>query len=203
MIWGYISCPLPTNFPSTDDSYLNQFMEPNDFLIPSFLDDSNLMILQHPLMTKELVFTTMVVKWFYKSIISSSFISWNSSVRRSFPHPPSFLPPSFHLSFLSFFFILYLSGWICRFFFLHSVYYNPLPSLFNAQLSLTSQCLNCSIAGNSDLFKLASVSFWFIILWSLPYFLPKPGVPDSSCIFLVPTLGSSISPDGPGSFFFF
>ena len=117
-------------------------------------------------------------------------------------HHYSNVPFIFFLTFLSIFFILYLSGWICRFFFLHSVYYNPLPSLFNAQLSLTSQCLNCSIAGNSDLFKLASVSFWFIILWSLPYFLPKPGVPDSSCIFLVPTLGSSISPDGPVSFIF-
>ena len=70
-----------------------------------------------------------------------------------------------------------------------SAWCNPLPSLLNARLSPPSQYLNCSRVGNSGLLQLAPVSFWCIILWSLPYFLPKPAVPGSPCIFLVPKLG--------------
>ena len=115
-LWDCVyTLPTPHKLPPTDDSYLNQFMDPNGFLIPSFLDDSALMTLQHPLMTKELVFfflLQMVVKWCYEPIISSSFISWHSSPRTSFPQTPSlcphFLPPSFLSLFLSFFFLYFI-----------------------------------------------------------------------------------------------
>lgn len=171
-------------------------MEPNGFLTPLILDDSDPMLCQHPLMINEFIFTTVVVHWcFYESIIPSSLISWHSSVRKSFPFPS--LSPSF----LSFFFILYLSGWIHGL--SYSVCHNPLPSVFSAQLSPVSRCSHCSTVGSSGLLKLAPEPFRFIsvLLWSFPYLLPKLDVPSSSCIFPVSALEPSISPNCPGSFY--
>lgn len=63
---------------------------------------------------------------------------------------------------------------------------------------------NCSVVGNSGLFRLVPVSFWpvsvtFTILWSLCIFCQKFNAPGSSCIFPAPALESSISPNYPGS----
>lgn len=99
-----ISCPPPTNhrlgwfLPKS----IFTLLEPNGFLTPFFLDDSDLMIRQHPLMINEFISTMMAVGWWsYKPIIPSSLISWHSSIRKSFPS----LPPC---SFLSFFFLCFI-----------------------------------------------------------------------------------------------
>lgn len=169
-------------------------MELNDFLTPLFLDDSDPMICQHPLMINGFIFTTVVVSWwFYESIIPSSLSSWHSSVRKSFPSPS----PS--PSFLSLFFVfIRVNSWTL----FYSICHNPLPSLFNAQLSPISQYSNCSMVGSSGLFSLAPAPFWCIsiILWSFLYLLPKLDVPGSSCIFPVSALEPSISPNCPGFF---
>lgn len=135
-------CVGPAHFP-TNLSPLTKsiftFTEPNDFLAPPFLGDSDLMIPRHPLMINELMFTTIIHKWgLYKPIFPSSFIKWHF-----FPLGKTF--PSLFLSFLfSLYFIFTrVHSWVL----FHLICYNPLPSLFNAQLSAMSQCPNCSTVG--------------------------------------------------------
>lgn len=148
----------------------------------------------HPLMTKELVF---YYKWLSNDVINPSFplhslvgiLLQGRASLNPLPLPPfpSSLFPFPCPSFLFSLFYIYQGEFVGSFF--YSAWYNPLPSLFNAWLSPPSQYLNCSRVGNSGLLELVPVSFWCIILWSLPYFLPKPAVPGSPCIFLVPKLG--------------
>lgn len=91
-----MSSPSPANYPLWWflPKSIFTLMEPNGFLTPLFLDDSDSMTCQHPRLINEFIFTTVVVpRCCYESIIPSSLISWHSSVRKSFPSSssPSFL----------------------------------------------------------------------------------------------------------------
>lgn len=206
-LWDCVyTLPTPYKPPPTDDSYLNQFMDPNGFLIPSFLDDSALMTLQHPLMTKDLVF--FYYRWLSNDVINPSFplhslvgilLQGRASLKPPPSAPISFLPLPFPLSFLPFLFYIYQGEFVGSFF--NSAWYNPLPSLFNA---------DCPLQVNTWIVpQLATVISWSWLL--CPFDVSFFGHFLIFCqnllfqahlvFFSFPNLELSIFPDGPGSLY--
>ena len=113
--------------------------------------------------------------WFSNSLIPSTFIYRNSSVRETF---------SFSLICLFIQSFIYISKDLVILF--HSLGYNP-------NYDYLFCCSNYSSFGHWELFWLASVSFWHVSI------LAPQDDPGSSCIF--PALESITSPRSTDSFY--
>ena len=134
-----------------------------------------------PLHLTETIVPMVVAKWWFpNSIVSSTFISSHSTIRKSFLF--SFIYLFIH----SFNFLI----WICGFLF-YSMGYKRLHSLFILMPKLSQ-----NLTGGGEVLSslLLCPCDMPTILWALPYFLEQQDVLGASCTFPAPALESAISP---------